>query len=541
MSKAAQQRKAQDMAQAIDQEDKKSLVLYHIAERCRPSSEFSILRSIGEALQQGKTLTASIITGGKTNYSYKVFVKEEPHLAVYSKISFSFALWNPDRSVEYDTERTVNEFAMMEYFADLMKDEDQLPVARPLFLVDVTLPDGALAKLVATEWASVDEQWGTQFQDGHADPRVVTKVARALAKLNLQPITDTNFNDNVRPTVKTLIGVMKGTFAELLDTVEARRDGDYAMQIMRKMGVHKYNHLQDVCYRKYNEVREVLCHNDSHAFNILVAPKPAGGGFAESDHFILCDWEQAIPGEAGKDAGLFNLFPIICALCHAVQGHEQEARHLLQCTIDFWDEHAHVLKRDGHKDESYLCHAFKGAMGVFACYGTACYMLHVLDELYPLEGVSPEKDFRAREAFGAVSFKFLEMAHAEEYDTMDYESLRIYYKDTITWYMDELLHNVSDVTVMPRRSSSLRRQGRRVSDAAILEDIQEYRRLSSIVEQSPSFSSSEDTPCSSLEAFRRESCESELETVHLESAEFRFSGISLDTDAREWLTSVEEY
>ena len=39
-------------------------------------------------------------------YSYKVYVDEQPELCVFAKLSFEYALWNPDKTSHYDLQRT---------------------------------------------------------------------------------------------------------------------------------------------------------------------------------------------------------------------------------------------------------------------------------------------------------------------------------------------------------------------------------------------------------------------------------------------------
>ena len=41
-----------------------------------------------------------------TQYSYKVYVDKQPELCVFAKLSFEYALWNPDKTSHYDLQRT---------------------------------------------------------------------------------------------------------------------------------------------------------------------------------------------------------------------------------------------------------------------------------------------------------------------------------------------------------------------------------------------------------------------------------------------------
>ena len=116
---------------------KKQLLLDTIAAQCNDSSKFEDLKAIGEALKAGDKLDCKIISGGKTNFSSKVFLEGAPDKALFAKISFSYALWNPDRSVNYDLQRAVNDFDMMNTCSELMGGMGVAPVVTPYLCLDV--------------------------------------------------------------------------------------------------------------------------------------------------------------------------------------------------------------------------------------------------------------------------------------------------------------------------------------------------------------------------------------------------------------------
>jgi len=150
-----------------DREVKKKIVAEVISVHSNDSSQFEDLRKIGQALQAGDKLLIDIITGGVTNFSYRISLEQRPEIQLYAKLTFSRALWNPDPNSQYGSERTVNEFKMMQLFNNIDPDS----VATPYLCVDV----GDM-KILVTQWSFADEQWANQFLDGTVDMRCV--VAR---------------------------------------------------------------------------------------------------------------------------------------------------------------------------------------------------------------------------------------------------------------------------------------------------------------------------------------------------------------------------
>ena len=76
---------------ANDKETKKTLLIETIRKECT-TSEHEILQQINTALNNGSTLEAVVLSGGYTNYSYKVFIVDKPELCVFAKLSFEYAL-----------------------------------------------------------------------------------------------------------------------------------------------------------------------------------------------------------------------------------------------------------------------------------------------------------------------------------------------------------------------------------------------------------------------------------------------------------------
>ena len=462
-----------DFDQKADQEAKKALVLSEISKRCHSNNnaECDHLRAIGQTLESGDSLVCKIIAGGKTNYSYKVFCANNPSLAVYAKISFSYALWNPDKSQEYDLQRAVNEFKIVQQFVSMIHPE-KAPVAQPYFLADIS--DGtAQMKLVVTEWAATSEQWAAEFTEGHVNAQISEQLARTLGKLNLQTI-EPSFNENIRPCFRSLFGTLETRFAEILLDVNNKKDDDMAISFMQSMGSDIYHIITQNMDREFMNVRDVICHNDSHQFNILISGLPQDDDdntTAKDNGFVICDWEMAICGPVGRDAGLTMPFPIACAMCHAIQGRREEAFEIVGLTIQFWDTYSQVLQEGGN-DEAYLRKAFLSALGVcgFYLFGVF-YLLGIFAEFLPLEGAPHHHRKKAISAFAKVGLELLWVAYGGKGEGMDYASVRDHYKQLVTEHIEICLPvQESGNKPVPRRQSILRTAQRRVSDAFLADE-----------------------------------------------------------------------
>lgn len=131
---------------------KQALVKETLAVHCTAESPFEEIRAIALALARGEEVRLSNLSGGYTNYTYKIAVGEEGdgETKVFAKLCFPRAFWNPDPDYVYDTNRIVNEKIMLESFANLAPG----CAAKPYMLID--LEDDM--KILITGWAPGDEQ-----------------------------------------------------------------------------------------------------------------------------------------------------------------------------------------------------------------------------------------------------------------------------------------------------------------------------------------------------------------------------------------------
>jgi hypothetical protein len=57
---------------------------------------------------------------------------------------------------------------------------------------------------------------------------------------------------------------------------------------------------------------------------------------------------MALVGPIGRDLGIFFIFPMLCAVAHAMNGDHQAACNILDDTIDdVWDNYSKTLKEEG--------------------------------------------------------------------------------------------------------------------------------------------------------------------------------------------------
>ena len=75
-----------------DKRIKKILLIDTITKECK-SSDNEILKQMNIVINKGSKLEATILSGGYTNYSYKVYITDQPdELCIYAKLCFEHAL-----------------------------------------------------------------------------------------------------------------------------------------------------------------------------------------------------------------------------------------------------------------------------------------------------------------------------------------------------------------------------------------------------------------------------------------------------------------
>jgi hypothetical protein len=468
-------------------------------------SKFQDVRDMGAALAAGDRLKLELLSGGNTNFSYKVSLEKTPGKApVFAKLSMSKALGNSYTSMEYDLSRTENEFTIMNRFRSVLtnsngndskkdlfrsvltnssnsssnsngndSNEDHVPVVTPYFCVDA----GPGHCLLVTAWSPADEQWANQFIDGQVDERVLEKLANTFAALHCTAtaacmkdpdLLGPSFNRKIIPYMMTIFPLARSLGAEYL--TDPNEKSDKGIALIQGMGKRIFHKIVDNMEKRYQE-RDCLVHGDAHPFNILVEPKPSIEElekFGKEGSFVLCDWENAQMGPIGRDMGLLAAWPFACAFAHAVQGHGLVAHHIVGCMYSFWESYAAGLAEKGGKDEEFLKETYRDSLGWTGF--SLVFIIHMLRlncENLPLEGV-PE--FEQNKAYGSISYtgvKCLQWGFTDFDKDLSLDELNTKFMDMVAGE----IYSLVEVSMLnkrrrgnTRRSSMLRESGKRVSD-----------------------------------------------------------------------------
>ena len=460
-------------ATALEQEknEKKILVKKILEARCIEASEFKNIKDIGDGIKDGDSLELKVLSGGETNFSYKAYLRNDPSKALFAKLTFTKALWNPDPTIKYDLSRVDSEFKIMNQFAEMMGGYGTAPVAQPFFVIDLDPADnkGQDAKLLVAEWSRTDEQFANQFADGAVDSRVITGLAVSLGKLNLTPV-EYEWNEDCRGCFRSLHPVVKQVFAGFVALPEDQSDA--AVQRCKELGLPALEKMIDNLDVEYMESRQVLNHNDTKQFNILVEPKSDDGlSFGERGDFALCDWEMTIKGKSGKDIGVFWAYALACSLCHAAHGNEKKARHILSTCMTFWNKYAEFLVQEGNKDEAFLIDTLRGAFGgAFLYLFVAHYAFGLHVDAIPFEGLSMDMSSKAKGAMGLVGLFLAEESYGENKTILSLENLKKLFENRVSAEINNLLKIADGFSQGPAMKHQRRESNRRASDVMMMEE-----------------------------------------------------------------------
>ncbi|CAJ1941461.1 unnamed protein product [Cylindrotheca closterium] len=314
-----------------------SLAIKKIIPYCNENSDHALLRKIGFALKSEKDELKGASLEGSTNYSFKIYLESDPSVALFAKVAFSYALWNPNREVKFGVERETMEFNMMRRFAESIGES--APVAKPYLCIDI---DTSTRMLVCEFIES--RLLANQFVEGTVDRRVLPKIASFVAELNLQSMNDPSLNEGIKDSYRSLYPTSKEAFGAMVNSKE-ENDDDHFLAYAKKVGTSRFSDIIDAMGREY-EKSECLLHGDMHSLNILVEPFTENG-FGEKGSFVLCDWEMAHAGVKGRDAGSFYAWPILSAFFLIGRGRRKEADDVLDCILQFWNEYERTLVKVG--------------------------------------------------------------------------------------------------------------------------------------------------------------------------------------------------
>ena len=458
-----------------DRDTKLQIVLQHVKENCKLDSEHSDVRYICEALHNGDTLEAKVISGGYTNYSYQLFLKNEPEKKLFAKICFAYALWCPGKKIPYDLDRQRCEFNLMKEFSESLTsgDGEESPVVTPYFLLNV---DNQI-RILVSQWASTDEQWGNQFIDGEVDRRTLPNIATTMAKVGLAKVDDKNLNQNMLTDLRGMFAGFGPIFANLF---AANPNPDKCVEYLSKVGKERLAAMQEAAIA-LEDKKECTVHADAHVFNMLVEAKPRidenlNGQFGVSANVVICDWEMAHIGCHGLDLGMLFYIPITCAYLHAAKGYHDKAQHILNCLDEIWDVYATYMVQEGGKGESFLRDAFLNMMGFCGqrLFGVM-YVTRGQVELLDTTDLTKEDVDRVIASVGLSGVQFQEFGFLCVRDNCDMGLAGV--REWYTSHLQEMISSITEdftndkststtKTTRRRRSSLLRASGRRISDSS---------------------------------------------------------------------------
>lgn len=417
-----------------DQKEKLQQVIEKITPFCKEDSEYEEFRKMAAALKDGDKLDGESLEGS-SNYSYKVFLEKDPECCVFVKVSFTFALWNPDRSAYYSLERLTTEYKMLKKFSDLLGDK--APVAKPYFCTDIT-PE---IRMLVAQWAPSHEPWGSQFLRGKVDRRIIPKVAEFVAMINLSEIEDSTFNEEIKNPMRSLYPIVKAIFDQL---ISAEGEPDHFIAAAREIGLERFSLAVDRMGEEYEKC-EMLLHGDTHCLNVLVEPLKENGEFGDKGEFFVCDWEMVHPGVKGRDSGTFNAFPIVSSYFLAAQGLKEEAKSMISVMREFWDLYAQHMVEKGNKDDDYMKAVFRSSLAWCGVYSfIANVILKAQWNFFPFDKISPEAGAKVIASLSLTGMKFMEFGFLDMEPDFSIPQMREWMEERVIEQIDFLAELYKD-------------------------------------------------------------------------------------------------
>lgn len=454
----------------------KKAILIRTTKELSQSTTNPTLQKFHQAVSSGLTIDAKILSGGYTNYSYKLYVVEQPEICAYAKLCFEYALWNPNKT-KYDLMRTQNEYDAVNLMSKIAPDT----VVQPICCVDID--EGQKMKLYMTEWSRSDEQMVNQFIEGSVDERIAPKIASALAALHNFKDFDPGFNSTVKPQLLDLYNQMDSSAKEIFASAPKDRTTKYYHQL----GKDKSMALIERSIDNYKNDADCLIHADAHLMNILVESKPNPDdltSFGPNGTITLCDFEMSIAGPIGEDLGVTLCVPISLALAHAINGNDDANVSIIKFIDQLLGTYIAEMKAGGKNDEemSYI------VRNIIARCGMRGYLIHYMLDMIPqlpMPELSGQNIRHLADANGILGLEMMRFGFDDDYieSSATVDELIAKFNELLKEEMKRMsaIFASSGARASRRRSSILRATGRRISDAALFhEAIDEARRLSAL-------------------------------------------------------------
>eukprot|EP01083_Nonionella_stella_P234795 826244_1 len=422
---------------------------------------------MNNAINKGSKLEATILSGGYTNYSYKVYITDQPEeLCIYAKLCFEHALWNPDKNSHHDLKRTVNEYEITKTISSLIPG----CVVPPIALLDIKHDDENM-KVLITEWSKASEQFCHQFIEGSVDPRIAPKIAETLAVLNTIKDFDPDFNETSKPCVLDLFNntyIPRARAASATDNPKDRTE-----VYCSSLGEDVVMRIVNANIEDYKSRRDCLNHADAHVFNTLVEAKPSADKleeFGPNGDVVLCDWEMSIAGSKGRDIGWAIPFPIMCMVSNALNGNI-EATESIELHINTLIDTYLSRMADAWNTPSELAAILRTGVGWTGWFMYLIfYGLRAQTEFLPVE--SEVSRDRVRDSMGVLGMKLLRIGYDTDYipESASVSDIRKVFDSLIEEEVTRAHYAFASGTSKrkPRKSSMLRATNRRLSDTELL-------------------------------------------------------------------------
>ena len=431
----------------------------------KPSNQINDdIRAYAKALEEGKNLKLTVLTGGLCNYSYKLQVMNYPKAApaLFVKLTFGTPILFPDTPCSI--ERTKNEFKMMETFAKITSHPNL--AVTPYLLFDIDGSEENM-KVIVTQFSRLSEQAANIFidEDKSADyyKAYAETLAAQLAALNNTEVTEPNFNVEIKDFFDSLVGLLEMFFAGYLD--DSNETPDRTALRGREMGKETLDKIIEVRRTIFRDAAYCYTHGDCHSFNQLVAtPELQAVGGSNAGDICLIDWEFSTVGAFGYDIGASMVFPLACAVAHAVNGHRESTASILAFLDSLWETYAASIHLDDGKGVT-LEDVYRNVLMVVGLYFSSYHGINVHCEYLPIDEGNPDDLAKVKDSIGVLSLEFYEIGFLGLPKDATLEELRKRFSDAIQKEVEILSPSDPQKPSRQRRSSMLRQSGRRVSDA----------------------------------------------------------------------------
>jgi hypothetical protein len=472
----------------------KRLVIDALKEEFKKPSGHEDINTFCKGLEEGREMQLKILTGGLCNYSYKLNLKggdDEEDVALFVKLTFGSPVAFPD--VPCSPDRTKYEFKAMEMFAKVTPYPKS--AITPYGFFDVEGSEENMKIIVMQYSSRLEEQAGNLFVDGGSiDKEYAVKIAKSLSALHSAEVTEPEFNEDMVEFYTAMNGITSMIFAGYLD--ESDENPNRTALAGRAIGKDGLDEIVDAIYT-YLTRKDCYIHGDCHMFNMLFEGTMQAA-MNEDENTIgdvaIIDWEFAHCGPQGKDLGWVQVFPIACALAHAVNGDKENSDNIVQFLENFWEAYEASINQDG-KDLS-LVDIYRQVLAglgimllVYSGVGVHC-------EYLPVEEGNEKYMIEVKLSLGVLALECFEMGYRGKLEGATLGELRKHFKDAIQTEIDLLSPTVQPRKISFRRSSVLRTTKKRVSDAhsyfSMATDVDLQKELDNEASDSFSMDSSEE-------------------------------------------------